>query len=1091
MASLAFSGCSQGPAGSTGPEEQAAAVLEQSGIKGGIIVHIGCGDGTLTAALKKSESFLVQGLDSDADNVKKAREHIMSGNGYGTVSVDLLTGNRLPYTDNMINLIVSEGSSQIPEEEIMRVLTPDGVLMAKTDSGWEKTVKPRPAGMDEWNQYLYDAGNNPVSKDTVIGPVKHYQWVGSPMWSRHHDTTASMSALVSAKGRIFYVIDEGPKESAQLPAENFLVARDAFNGTILWKKPIPQWQDHIFPLKSGPAYLPRRLVATGDRVYVTLGISAPLSELDAATGEVLRTFPDTEETSEIILSDNTLFLVIGRPEKTDKKFTSTKTYVWDRAEEARTEWAWSKEPGQIMSVDLAGGKTNWVKEYPAGPLSLSADATSVYFYNGSKLVALDRAGGEEKWQSDAIKTKKFDTAYAPRLVVSDGVLVFSIGNQSGMGAGSMIAVSAANGKKLWESSQPASGHYSPEDIFVIDGAVWTGNIAWGQANGKFEGRDLHTGKLIKEFKCDADIYWFHQRCYPSKATEKYILPSRTGLEFVDLKEEHWDINHYTRGGCYYGVMPSNGLVYTPPNACACYMEAKLEGFGAMGGAFISEPDLKKEASTDRLEKGPAYSAEIKDDSGSEDWPTFRSDIKRSGYTSTAVPANIESRWKTSLGGRLSSPVVAGNRMYVARVDAHTVYSLNAGDGSILWKYTAGARVDSPPTIYKGRVLFGSADGYVYCLNSADGQLIWRYRAAPMDRRMMYLEQIESVWPVHGSVLVHNDKIYCVAGRTVFLDGGMRLLQLDPETGKMLSEIVLDENDPNTGKNLHSLVQSLDMPVGLSDILSSDGKYIYMRSQQFDLEGNRTFIGVRDVKDQTGEGAHVFSPIGFLDDSQFFRSFMMYGKSVKGGWGGWEMMAKTTPAGRLIAIDKDTVYGFSRKPEFYSESVVIDFQLYAAEMEGSRESIEKITAPPKPPVSAFDKGLFNYAGDWKLRQGIPKDEQTAVRFKWKIDDPAFQARALVLADKTLFVAGPPDIVSEEDAFFALDDSDVRKKLEEQSAMLKGEGGAIMWAVDAKSGKKLAEYRLESLPSWDGMAAAKGSLFLTTMNGEVICFTGKES
>jgi hypothetical protein len=82
-------------------------------------------------------------------------------------------------------------------------------------------------------------------------------------------------------------------------------------------------------MKSGPAYLPRRLVATGDRVYVTLGIDAPLSELDATTGEVLRTFPGTDETSEIILSDNTLFLVVGRPEKSNKKYTSTKTYVWD------------------------------------------------------------------------------------------------------------------------------------------------------------------------------------------------------------------------------------------------------------------------------------------------------------------------------------------------------------------------------------------------------------------------------------------------------------------------------------------------------------------------------------------------------------------------------------------------------------------------------------------------------------------------------------------------------------------------------------------------------------------------------------------
>jgi hypothetical protein len=133
---------------------------------------------------------------------------------------------------------------------------------------------------------------------------------------------------------------------------------------------------------------------------------------------------------------------------------------------------------------------------------------------------------------------------------------------------------------------------------------------------------------VKEFPCDANIYWFHQRCYPSKATEKYIIPSRTGLEFVDLEQEHWDVNHYTRGGCFYGVMPSNGLVYTPPNACACYIEAKLEGFNALGGAFKSEPDLEKESENNRLEKGPAYDAVITDDSGPGDWLPARHKTER-------------------------------------------------------------------------------------------------------------------------------------------------------------------------------------------------------------------------------------------------------------------------------------------------------------------------------------------------------------------------------------------------------------------------------------------------------------------------------
>jgi len=92
----------------------------------------------------------------------------------------------------------------------------------------------------------------------------------------------------------------------------------------------------LFPLKSGPAYLPRRLVAVGDRVFVTLGINAPISELDAATGKIVRSFPTTEQISEVIVSDNTLYLVVGRPEKTKKPYAPKHTYIWDEADWARS-----------------------------------------------------------------------------------------------------------------------------------------------------------------------------------------------------------------------------------------------------------------------------------------------------------------------------------------------------------------------------------------------------------------------------------------------------------------------------------------------------------------------------------------------------------------------------------------------------------------------------------------------------------------------------------------------------------------------------------------------------------------------------------
>jgi hypothetical protein len=68
---------------------------------------------------------------------------------------------------------------------------------------------------------------------------------------------------------------------------------------------------------------------------------------------------------------------------------------------------------------------------------------------------------------------------------------------------------------------------------------------------------------------------------------------------------------------------------------------------------------------------------------------------------------------------------------------------------------------------------------------------------------------------------------------------------------------------------------------------------------------------------------------------------------------------------------------------------------------------------------------------------------------------------------------------------MDDAAVLEKLAEQSELLKGKDGARLWAVSTQSGKRLSEYNLDSLPVWDGMIAAEGKLYLTTMDGDVAC------
>jgi outer membrane protein assembly factor BamB len=1051
-------------------------ILAATGVKGGLIVHLGCGDGKLTAALRASARFVVHGLDSDATNVEAARRHVQSLGLYGAVSVEQWSGSRLPHVDNLVNLLVSGNLGSVPRSEILRVLVPNGVAYVKQGAQWTKAVKPRPKDLDEWTHYLHDSSNNAVAHDTVVGPPRHLQWVGSPTYTRHHDHMSSFSAMVSAGGRVFYVIDEGLRAEIQLPSSWSLVARDAFNGTVLWKRPIPNWHTRLWPAKSGPAQLPRRLVAVGDTVYVALGLDAPLTALDAATGKTIRTYDRTKATEEVLWADGALFaLVNDRPTKQPwATLPGYPTIAELRGEPDK--WSWSGDARTVVALDANTGKTLWQQKSPVAPLTLTANASRVLFHDGGKVVCLDRANGRQLWTSKPVpRAAEIRSWFAPTLVVYQDVVLFAgaekMVRHSG-GKDTMTALSAKTGELLWTAEHPPSGYDSPEDVLIVDGLVWTAPTTNRRDSGEFTGRDVHTGEIKKTFPSDCGDHMPHHRCHRGRATDRYLLMSRTGIEYVDCQAQHWDRNDWVRGACLYGLMPANGLTYAPPQSCACYLVAKLSGLNALAPESPSRLLPKAVDGADRLVRGPAYDALADPQSTipnrqSQDWPTYRHDETRGGFTSVSVRAALRCSWQTAVGGKLSSPVVAEGKVLVASIDTHTVHALAAASGEKLWSFTAGGRVDSPPTVWQGGVLFGSADGYVYCLRADDGVLAWRFRAAPVDRRLMAFEQLESAWPVHGSVLVHDGIVHCVAGRSMFLDGGMRYLRLAAATGKVVSETVMDNVNPDTGQPLDADVKWPNLPVALPDILSCDGKSVYMRSQRFDLDGKRINVAApSDYKDQTGEGAHLFSPTGFLDDSWWHRTYWLYGKTCLGGAGGWYNAAFRAPTGRLMVVDDKRVYSFDRRPQYYPSTTALEYHLFAADKE---PKILGEDPNAKPPARA--------------NRVMP----TRPELGWSYQVPLL-GRALVKAGDTVFVAGPPDLVDEELTLTRLDAPETEQSLREQSEAYLGKKGALLLAVSSE-GQKLAAYRLESMPVFDGMAAVDGRLYLSTVDGKVLCLAGE--
>jgi len=1001
--------------GAVSAEDQAQRILEATGVKGGLIVHVGCGNGRLTAALRVNDSYLVHGLDADAANIDEARKHIAQLGLYGSVSVEQWSAKRLPYMDNLVNLLVGEALGPVSMHEVMRVLAPEGVAYVKQDARWAKTVKPRPKDTDEWTHFLHDASGNAVAHDSVVGPPRYAQWIAGPQHTRGHEHIPSINALVSAGGRIFYIADQGPIASVRQPALWHLVARDAYNGILLWKRPIRTWFPHIVNWGQTPPHLQRRLVAVGNRVYVTLGLHAPLSAVDAATGSTLKVYEQTRGTEEVLCHKGTLLVLVRQV--TDERVAEREKmaqlarrrgsplYARESAQPVVNRFrAIERKAGKtVLAFDPDTGRVLWKKDGAdaAGlsALSLCADGNRVFYQKAKEVVCLDLKTGRPLW---SVPSARMRVVCKRCVVCADGRTI--------------AALSPETGQTLW-TQEPLL--CSIRDVFVINGSLWLGGFKpWqGRKKGKrgpawgpyfATQRDLATGKVLKHVEPEGPGH--HHRCWQNKATDRYIIAGRRGAEFIDLNAGDVLWHSWVRGVCRYGVMPCNGLLYAPPHACGCYIAAKLEGFHALAPAL---EDGAKEAEC--LEKGPAYGKRAHRPSAvghPNDWPTYRNEAQRSGCTQTPVPVELRRRWRADVGGKLSSPTTSQGRVFVASVDRHRISALDAVSGDSIWHFTAGGRVDTPPTVYGGRAIFGCRDGYVYSLRASDGVLAWRLRAARNNRRIASCGQLESASPVHGSVLIQDGTAYVTAGRSSYLDGGIDLCRIEPETGKALSRTPIYSPDPETGKQPPQSGPAY-MPGALADILTSDNSHVYLRDAVFDKQG----------RTQPKGNPHLFTLTGFLDDSWPHRSYWAFGTrcSIRTGCSGRD---KNLISGRLLVFDASMIYGYGRRNIHWSNQL----------QDG--------------PYRVF---------------GVKRGEAKA---QWEKRVPV-RVRAMVLAGKVLFAAGPP-----------ADPGNGPEGHDENQ-------GALLMALSASDGTKLAQYPLDCAPIFDGMIAAAGQLYLALEDGKLLC------
>ena len=1077
----------RGQGATGGMEAEAQQIAALADFKGGLVIHIGCGDGALTACLRLSDRCVVQGLDDNPENVKTARETLRALGLYGPVSVMQLSGKKLPHADNLATLVVCEDHGVVPMNEIMRVVRPLGAVAIKRKGEWTAKIKPFPADIDEWQQHYGDADNNAVANDTVVGPPRRFQWIAEPEWQRSHLAMPSINSMVSARGRLFTLEDLGSAEHPALPGKYAIVSRDAYNGVVLWKVMFKDWHPIIIRMKNTPVQLQRRLVAVNDTVYCTPGYTEPITAYDAATGELKKEFTNTAGTMEFVYDRDILFVVIGDQEDVPEELNDTSRGAFKESmfrREAYGPMIQRKEKPEnlIMAVDVKSGEELWkisgteTEGYQGTSLGVSGDR--LVYSTVKELVCVDCGKGKELWRVPAPVNLEGPSGIAVSLVLSERSAFLADSQQ-------MRAFRLSDGKKLWATPATINHHKAP-DVFVVDDLVWVagydasiGKVTEELPKMGVNAFDADTGRLVKSIEQIMHGPMGHDRCYRNRITTNYYVNSMSGgSDYLDFESSEEMPAPWIRGTCSIGPLPCNGLHYAGPPSCSCANSVMLNAFNA----FSTEPDFTTPSKaiqvneTETLDKGSAYEAVGPEPSRFKpgDWPTYRHDIERSGATQAKVPAKLAKRWETKLGAKVSAPVIADGMLFAADVDGDAVFAVNAEDGKIAWCFTTDSRVDSPPTIHLPQdaqhaavCLFGSHDGSVYCLRASDGALAWRF--SPLEQRLMCAyERPESAWPVCGSILVKDGLAYFAAGRNSFADGGIFLYALDALTGKVVHR---QHMFGPYGDNGHP-IENRDVVGGTSiagfkmDIFLSAGDQLFLRHQGFMPD-----LTPVDLKDNTIP--HLIPSHGFLESIPQHRSFWtidtMLRYDIPTGFGGVQ--------GDILVREGENFYevrGYQPGRTAMFDPRAKGYTLYAGIFRNERppdpnpQAKEGATVATKTrarKTGAMKTGARKAAARKKRR--LPRGFVSSDEI-WSSSIP-LTGKALVLADDVLFVAGTPVEFPEDDLAKAYE----------------GRMGGILWAASKLTGEKLAEYKLDAPPAWDGLAAVDGRLYLSLADGRILC------
>ena len=800
------------------------------------------------------------------------------------------------------------GRMRLPDRrEVARVLAPNGRGWLRAEGGWERVEGSAIEGAGVWSHKWYDATGNAVSPDTGVGFPTALRWIAGPQ----ADVGARPQQGFRVNGGIAVVewelLDDG-RAGSRLRRRQFLVGRDAFSGVVLWTRDSGSLGASAY-LALDPYKL---LVLEGDVVYTVLEEGSRVVALDARSGELLKTYEQSMAVGSqvrwnLVVHGGRLIQTAGRELRVLDASTGALVWSWRYAGAVEGETAGAggegggrREPWRdvrwsagTVGMPVVSGELGLVfaavQTAEVRPYGLAIPDRHPPFWTG-RIVALDLRTGEMRWEhamgGEAVN----------QLAVWGEYLGFlEVGMLSGPPHRKPVSygvLNAQTGREIWKTvlppGTPAPMLGAGMMMAMFDDRLWL-------ATRSLSSYDIRTGRQLSNTATPGNA-----TCAPPRMTRGMMVHAQGG--YADLATMTLRQPRITRGSCGTEPTLAYGMQYFTPNRCTC--SAFLRGHIALASdrpTAAVEDGLRLETGREGREgragpptstRGQAGAAEQADQ-----WPTMLGDGRRWSSVQTTLGPALKPVWTIQpaqpptgsalhtdwtlnnlYNGPVIGPVTDGRVLVVALPVEHAVQARSAEDGRLLWTSGLGGRVDSPPTLHDGRVYVGCRDGWIYALDGQTGRLLWRFLAARGRERMVAYGQVESKWPVHGSVLVHRGVLYAAAGYHPQVDGGMLVWALAPASGavKWKHAVVHEpaavgavpaaagqrwpfpEQDNTTFINQYSIHNLV-----VNDVLQASGRHILLPGYALDAESGRFAAKFRPLEVASGFPADVPEIKSFL------------------------------------------------------------------------------------------------------------------------------------------------------------------------------------------------------------------------------------